>query len=92
MTAKEIKINTLEEFSGEGYAKSVTVESIKFILDKGKYPQWSCSSGNIASEKLVYIITQGDLMKDLDSLVYVLVICNHFLYLMKRELSLIMMF
>ena len=53
---QEVGINTLSEYRGKGYAKAVTLECIKSIIEKGKCPQWSCAATNTSSEKLAYSV------------------------------------
>lgn len=53
---QEVGINTLPEYRRKGYAKLVTLECIKSIIESGKCPLWSCNINNISSEKLAYSV------------------------------------
>jgi hypothetical protein len=49
---QEIGINTLKEYRGKGYARSVCLSCIKELLEKDICPIWSAGADNIASDKL----------------------------------------
>lgn len=48
----EIGINTLETYRNKGYAKMVVTAMLKYLLEAGKVPIWSCGGANHASERL----------------------------------------
>ena len=45
-------INTLKEYRRCGYAKITTGALIKYLLETGKVPIWSCAAANEASDRL----------------------------------------
>ncbi|NLV91731.1 MAG: GNAT family N-acetyltransferase [Firmicutes bacterium] len=48
----EMGINTLPEYPRQGLAKTVTGALIKYLLERGRVPLWSCSSDKFASQGL----------------------------------------
>ena len=53
---QEIGINTLNEYRNKGYAKAVCIAATNSLLRQNICPQWSTTTGNIASERLAYSI------------------------------------
>lgn len=49
----ELGINTLPEYRKRGYAKTVLGAMVKYVIDNQKIPIASCTSSNIASQKLL---------------------------------------
>jgi RimJ/RimL family protein N-acetyltransferase len=52
----EIGINTLKENRGRGYAKIVVAAMIKYLVQSGKTPLWSCAADNQASAGLALAV------------------------------------
>lgn len=52
----EIGINTLKEFRGKGYAKIAAAGMIKYLVQSGKTPLWSCAADNKASTGLALAV------------------------------------
>lgn len=52
----EIGINTLKEFRGKGYAKIAVAAMIKYLVQSGKTPLWSCAASNKASARLALAV------------------------------------
>lgn len=45
----DLRVDTLEEFRGRGYAKSVVSAAVKHILSRDRIAGWGCDRTNIAS-------------------------------------------
>ncbi len=48
----ELGIETSEKYRGRGYAFKACATLIKYVLDRGMEPVWSCRLGNVGSYKL----------------------------------------
>lgn len=55
-TAWDLSIETLSDYRGRGYARSVSSAAVKYILDNGRIAAWGTDRTNTASLKTAYSV------------------------------------